>query len=47
MLEAVVLLYGKIKTGRITPQQARTELATLEEIRKAIATKNAEWNEAW
>lgn len=42
MLEAAVLLYGKIKAGKVTPQQARTELATLEEIRKAISAKNAE-----
>ena len=43
MLEAVVLLYGKIKAGKVTAQQARTELATLEEIRKAISEKNADW----
>lgn len=43
MLEAVVLLYGKIKAGKVTAQKARTELATLEEIRKAISEKNAEW----
>ena len=43
MLEAVLLLYTKIKSGKVTPQQARTELATLEEIRKTINAKNAEW----
>ena len=37
MLKAVALLYERIKAGSVTPQQARTELNTLEGVRRAIA----------
>lgn len=43
MLKAVAGLYERIKAGSITPQQAKTELTTLEGVRRAISEHNTEW----
>ncbi len=43
MLEAVAALYEKIKAGAVTVQQAKTELATLEGVQKAINLKDSFW----
>lgn len=43
MLEAVAALYEKIKAGAVTVQQAKTELATLEGVQKAINLKDNFW----
>ena len=43
MLDAVAALYERIKTGAISTQQAKTELATLEGVQKAINSKEAQW----
>lgn len=43
MLEAVAALYERIKAGAVSVQQAKTELATLEGVQKAINAKDSFW----
>lgn len=43
MLKAVAGLYERIKAGSITPQQAKTELNTLEGVRRAMADSITIW----
>jgi len=43
MLEAVAALYEKIKAGAISVQQAKTELATLEGVQRAINANSSFW----
>ena len=43
MLKAVGSLYERIKAGEITPQQAKTELNTLEGVRRAMADSMTLW----
>lgn len=43
MLEAVAALYDKVKAGAVSLQQAKTELATLESVQKAINSQSEFW----
>ena len=43
MLRAVAGLYERIRAGSITQQQAKAELTTLEEIRRAISDNKTLW----
>lgn len=43
LLKAVAALYEKLKTGAITTQQGKAELATIEGVRKAIIAKENSW----
>lgn len=43
MLRAVAGLYERIKAGSTTPQQAKTELNTLEGVRRAMADSMTIW----
>lgn len=43
MLEALADLYEKVKAGAISVQQAKTELATLEGVQRAINANSSFW----
>ena len=43
LLKVIANLYDRIRTGNISPEQARSELAAIDEIRKSIADSFATW----
>ena len=43
VIKALLGLYGRIKEGKITPEQARNELKALEGVRQAVNDNNNNW----